>query len=154
MVGMVGLLAGTGASQSTTDIFFVGLQSITPAAWLAAWDEAIEWVKEQDFDPDFMAWSAGFDGLAGDPGNYGFSSLTPWDYGLMAEKWLAWASDKRCAGRVLAILEGGYLVAGGMFSALATAVACVLKALIKAGVARKHKMQEEEREEDKEEKKA
>jgi len=57
------------------------------------------------FDPDFILVSAGFDALAGDP--LGGLLLEPEDFGWMTRRVMEWA-ERSCAGRVVALLEGGY----------------------------------------------
>jgi acetoin utilization deacetylase AcuC-like enzyme len=57
------------------------------------------------FAPDFVLVSAGFDALAGDP--LGGQLLEPEDFHGMGAEVVALA-DERCAGRVVALLEGGY----------------------------------------------
>jgi acetoin utilization deacetylase AcuC-like enzyme len=60
---------------------------------------------EMSFGPDFILISAGFDALAGDP--LGGLLLEPEDFGGYTERLMGWAARK-CGGRVLALLEGGY----------------------------------------------
>jgi acetoin utilization deacetylase AcuC-like enzyme len=58
-----------------------------------------------DFEPDFMLLSAGFDELAGDPLSPG--SLVPHDY-FAPTSALRDMAERRCDGRLVSVLEGGY----------------------------------------------
>lgn len=60
---------------------------------------------EASFAPDFILVSAGYDGLADDP--VGGCMLEPADYHVMARAVVDWA-ERRCDGRVVAALEGGF----------------------------------------------
>jgi acetoin utilization deacetylase AcuC-like enzyme len=60
---------------------------------------------ERRFDPDFILISAGYDALAGDP--LGGLLLEPEDYAAFTSVVMAWAA-KKCMGKVLILLEGGY----------------------------------------------
>ncbi|MEX2295592.1 MAG: histone deacetylase [Gemmatimonadota bacterium] len=77
---------------------------------------------ERSFTPDFILISAGFDALAGDP--LGGLLLEPEDFHAFARSVMGWAG-RGCAGRVLALLEGGYepvrtgMAAVGTLTALA-----------------------------------
>jgi acetoin utilization deacetylase AcuC-like enzyme len=57
------------------------------------------------FDPDFILVSSGFDALAGDP--LGGLLLEPEDFHAMTRH-LMGVADRVCAGRLVALLEGGY----------------------------------------------
>jgi len=58
-----------------------------------------------EFSPDFVLISAGFDALAEDP--LGHQCLEPEDFGSMTDAVLGVAWE-HCEGRVVAVLEGGY----------------------------------------------
>lgn len=91
--------------------------------------ECLNWLG--DYDPDLVVVSAGFDGLEGDKGNYYLGHLTPEDYGKAMRMVVEWASKKKpSSSRVVALLEGGYHVRGGIMSDLATAVAYVVRELV------------------------
>jgi acetoin utilization deacetylase AcuC-like enzyme len=57
------------------------------------------------FRPDMILISAGYDALAADP--LGGMALEPQDYYDLTRQVMAWA-DAEAAGRVVAVLEGGY----------------------------------------------
>jgi acetoin utilization deacetylase AcuC-like enzyme len=60
----------------------------------------------RDFRPDAILISAGFDGLAGDPlANLKF---TPTGFRDLTRRVRAWA-DELCGGRIVSVLEGGYV---------------------------------------------
>jgi acetoin utilization deacetylase AcuC-like enzyme len=58
-----------------------------------------------DFTPDFVLVSSGFDALAGDP--LGGQLLEPEDFHRMARETVE-VADAVCGGRVVCVLEGGY----------------------------------------------
>lgn len=70
----------------------------------AALDEGLDRVAE-DFDPDLILVSCGFDALAGDP--LGGMLLEPADFHTLTRRLMDFA-ETRCEGRVVALLEGGY----------------------------------------------
>ncbi len=60
----------------------------------------------REFRPDFILISAGFDGLAGDPlANLNF---TPGGFRDLTRRIRSWADDL-CGGRIVSVLEGGYV---------------------------------------------
>ena len=77
---------------------------LAPEAYVSALQEGVN-KATQDFVPDLVMISAGFDSLAGDPlGGFTLeiehiSLLTSW----LCERAATW-----CDGRILAALEGGY----------------------------------------------
>jgi acetoin utilization deacetylase AcuC-like enzyme len=94
---------GSGAGYGTT--LNIPVHAGTPRlANLAAFDSALATVW-REFEPEFVLISAGFDSLAGDP--LGGLLLEPADMYAMARRVCDRAAD-RCAGRVVALLEGGY----------------------------------------------
>jgi len=72
------------------------LRRITREDWLPALDE---------FAPQMLFLSAGFDAAAGDP--LAGLQFTPSDYGWLTTELCGWA-DRNCEGRVVSTLEGGY----------------------------------------------
>ena len=81
------------------------LRGGTPrATYLEAFDEALAKVSE-DFQPDFVFISAGFDAMAGDP--LGWMLLEPEDFHRMTRRVMELAAGG-ARGRVVALLEGGY----------------------------------------------
>lgn len=66
---------------------------------------ALEQVREV-FRPDFVFVSSGFDVLAGDP--LGDQRVEPRDLYEFTREVMAWA-DEACGGRVVVLLEGGYV---------------------------------------------
>jgi acetoin utilization deacetylase AcuC-like enzyme len=100
-----GLAGDTGTGKGTGTTLNVPLPSHTPrAAYLDAFHEAFERTLN-DFAPDFIFVSSGFDALAGDP--LGGQLLEPEDFHRMTREVVAGA-DSACGGRVVAVLEGGY----------------------------------------------
>ena len=94
---------GVGAGEGTT--LNVPLAPGTGRdLYLAALDEGLSRAAEA-FDPDFVLASAGFDVLADDP--LGDLQLEPPDLRAVAARVRALA-EARCAGRIVALLEGGY----------------------------------------------
>lgn len=92
---------GEGATLNVT------LASGTPSqAYREAYRGALEEVRER-FAPDFVLVSAGFDVLARDP--LGGQELEPSDLGTMTEELLAWGRQASWEGRVVVLLEGGYV---------------------------------------------
>lgn len=102
---------GTGAALETGEGDGVGATlnvplpaGTTAAAYRSAFEGALDDVSER-FDPDFVLISAGFDCLAGDP--LGGFLLEPDDMHWMTRRVLE-GPAARCAGRAVALLEGGY----------------------------------------------
>jgi acetoin utilization deacetylase AcuC-like enzyme len=94
---------GEGPGRGTT--LNVPLPPRTPReSYLDVFHGALERAME-DFTPDFVFVSAGFDALAGDP--LGGQLLEPEDFHRMARE-VVEAADSVCGGRVVAVLEGGY----------------------------------------------
>jgi acetoin utilization deacetylase AcuC-like enzyme len=63
----------------------------------------------QDFKPELVLISAGFDSRRGDP--LGQFTLSDEDFGDLTHQMLDIA-DKHAAGRLISVLEGGYNLAG------------------------------------------
>jgi len=124
---------GTGNTTEGEYVKNIGLPQLLSDDWLDMVKEGLKWAD--NFDPDLLLVSCGLDGLEGDTGNYKLGHLLPQDYGHAMRLLLEWANrpGKRCQGKVLAVLEGGYKVTGGMVSDLATAVAHVVREMIDAG---------------------
>ena len=80
----------------------------------AALEEGLE-ATLAEFTPDVVLVSAGFDALAGDP--LGGLLLEPHDFHTLTRIAMA-AAERVCAGRVVALLEGGYDPARNAASAL------------------------------------
>jgi acetoin utilization deacetylase AcuC-like enzyme len=74
------------------------------AAYLAAFRD-IALTKLEVFKPDFIFVSAGFDACGNDP--LANLALEIGDYAIIGRE-LAAAADRLCAGRLVAIMEGGY----------------------------------------------
>lgn len=94
---------GIGAGAGTT-------LNVPVAAGMPASEYRARFVAALDraaavFDPDFILVSAGFDSMAGDP--LGGLLLEPDDLYALTGHVLALA-ERRCDGRVVALLEGGY----------------------------------------------
>jgi len=64
------------------------------------------------FKPDIIFVSAGFDAHRDDP--IGFATLTEQDFAWATEQLLSVAS-RCCSGRLVSVLEGGYILDGGSF---------------------------------------
>ena len=102
---------GTGASEERGSGSGLGatlnlpLRAGTPRkAYLEAFDEALAKVWE-DFRPDFVFISSGFDAMAGDP--LGGMLLEPEDFHRMTGRVMDLAAGD-AHGRIVALLEGGY----------------------------------------------
>jgi acetoin utilization deacetylase AcuC-like enzyme len=63
----------------------------------------------QDFEPDLVMISAGFDSRKGDP--LGHFQLTDPDFAALTKMLMKFA-DENCNGRIVSVMEGGYNVAG------------------------------------------
>lgn len=95
---------GTGAAVGTT--VNVPLAAGTPPAeYHARFDEALDRATAV-FRPDFVLVSAGFDVLAGDP--LGGQTLEPGDVARLTRS-LMERSATWCGGRLITVLEGGYV---------------------------------------------
>lgn len=95
----------TGRGQGEGATLNVPLPAGTPRReYLAAFAQALE-TSVSLAAPDFVLVSAGFDVLAGDP--LGGQLLEPPDLREMTLR-LMDAADRRCSGRLVAFLEGGY----------------------------------------------
>lgn len=91
--------AGTGATLNVP--LPAGLPRID---YLRRFHEAVE-RADNEFHPDFVLVSAGYDTLAGDP--LGDLRLEPEDFTELTRILVAWAG-RTCSGRIVALLEGGY----------------------------------------------
>ena len=126
------LLAGDIAkSRVEENVFLEGLLHLDRESVMTALKKGLKWAGDRE-DPDLVLISAGFDGIEGDDGNYGHGHLSPHDMRLMFRQLLSWA-DCHCHGRVVALLEGGYHVLGGMASDLATSVVYGIEEMIEFG---------------------
>jgi acetoin utilization deacetylase AcuC-like enzyme len=76
-------------------------------AWLGGLDDLVVPTLER-FAPDLLVVSAGFDAWRGDP--LGGMRVTAAGFAAMGERLFGFAA-RRCGGRALALLEGGYDVA-------------------------------------------
>jgi acetoin utilization deacetylase AcuC-like enzyme len=76
----------------------------------------------QDFKPDLVMISAGFDSRKGDP--LGHFQLTDPDFASLTKMLMQFA-DENCNGRIVSVMEGGYNVAG-----LAAGVSAHVRALL------------------------
>ncbi len=103
-----GAAGETGAGRGEGTTLNVPLGIGTPAAaYLDAFDRALDDVLAR-FHPDFVLVSAGFDVLAGDP--LGGQLLEPADLYRMTRRIVQDAAEG-CGGRVVNVLEGGYVPA-------------------------------------------
>jgi acetoin utilization deacetylase AcuC-like enzyme len=94
---------GEGEGAGTT--LNVPIPAETPRQdYLEAFRRAVDGALRA-FDPDFILVSSGFDALAGDP--LGGLLLEPEDFHAMTRH-LMEVADRVCAGRLVALLEGGY----------------------------------------------
>jgi acetoin utilization deacetylase AcuC-like enzyme len=100
------------------------LPNSTRDEWMKHWQQTVlPWLERQDFELLFI--SAGFDAHVDDP--KGAQFLETEDYYRLIINLMAIAK-KKCAGRVIAVLEGGYDVAAGASSA-----AAMVSAMMTAG---------------------
>jgi len=125
------LYPGTGAAQERGigDGEGTTLNCPMPAGsqdpdWLGAFDAEILPALE-DFRPEFVLISAGFDAHRLDP--IAGTSLSEEAFGAMTRSLLQFA-DQHCAGRLVSVLEGGYHL-----GALAACVEAHVEALVGAG---------------------
>lgn len=95
---------GRGKGLGTTRNVPLG-RGTTREEYHAAFDSALEATLEE-FRPEFVFISAGFDCLAGDP--LGGLPLEPVDLHRMTRRIIEWTADS-AEGRVIAVLEGGYV---------------------------------------------
>jgi acetoin utilization deacetylase AcuC-like enzyme len=93
------------------------------AAFRAAWGEQIIPALD-DFDPDLLVISAGFDAHAADP--LAQLRVREADFAWVTEALCAMA-DRRCGGKVVSLLEGGYDL-----EALGRSTAAHVRALMRA----------------------
>jgi len=94
---------GGGAGRGTT--LNVQLAALTPReTYRARFTEGLGRAV-QEFRPDFILISSGFDALSGDP--LGDQMLEPLDFHEMTREVLDLAAQA-CGGRVVSVLEGGY----------------------------------------------
>jgi acetoin utilization deacetylase AcuC-like enzyme len=94
-----GIGAGTGTTRNVPLPF-----GTTAAGYHAAFDEAVAAALDE-FDPQFILVSAGYDCMAGDP--LGGLPLTPADMHALTAR-LRKIANERCDGRLALLLEGGY----------------------------------------------
>jgi len=100
-----GLAEESGTGQGTGTTLNVPLPAHTPRElYLETFHHAVERALN-DFAPDFVFVSSGFDALAGDP--LGAQLLEPEDFHRMTREVVEGAASA-CGGRVVAVLEGGY----------------------------------------------
>jgi acetoin utilization deacetylase AcuC-like enzyme len=96
----------TGAGEGAGTTLNVPLQIGTPRDdYQRAFDRALDAARER-FDPDFVLVSAGFDVLAGDP--LGGQLVEPEDLHRMTRR-IVEDGAGGCGGRVVVVLEGGYV---------------------------------------------
>jgi len=93
------------------------------------------------FKPDMIFVSAGFDAHAKDLLNHGYGVLREEDYGW-GTGCLLRIANRRCRGRLVSVLEGGYTVQGGAASAFARSALAHVNALA-SGVARGYDAEQE-----------
>ena len=101
------LYPGTGAERETGMTHNIANRTVAPNAprevWRAAFDSLME--KVDDFAPDLILVSAGFDAHARDP--LASQRLEDEDYGW-ATRAIAAVARSRSKGRIVSSLEGGY----------------------------------------------
>lgn len=96
----------TGAGEGRGATLNVPLPAGTPAGeYRARFDRALEEALDR-FTPEFVLISAGFDVLAGDP--LGGQLLEPADLHALTLRTVE-VAEERCAGRIVVLLEGGYV---------------------------------------------
>jgi acetoin utilization deacetylase AcuC-like enzyme len=101
-----GAAADRGAGRGTGYTLNVPLPAGTPRADFVRRFEAAIAEATRDFAPDFVLISSGFDAMAGDP--LGNLLLEPEDMHRMT-KHLIEGVGASCEGRIVALLEGGYV---------------------------------------------
>eukprot|EP00743_Colponemidia_sp_Colp-15_P001992 GILK01002165.1.p1 GENE.GILK01002165.1~~GILK01002165.1.p1 ORF type:complete len:1017 (+),score=168.44 GILK01002165.1:92-3142(+) len=84
-----------------------------------------------EFKPDIIFISAGFDGHAKDPLNFGLVNLYEDDYRWVTEE-IVKVANSCCDGRIVSVLEGGYRTRGGILSPFAQSVGAHVRALMNA----------------------
>ncbi len=80
------------------------------------------------FKPDFILLSAGFDAHEEDEVNDDFGKWNEHDYAWLTEQ-LVRAANTHCQGKLVSVLEGGYCVRGGHLSPFAESVATHVREL-------------------------
>ncbi|MDF2812152.1 MAG: acetoin utilization protein, partial [Microvirga sp.] len=102
------LYPGTGAASETGEHGTILNAPMAPGDGSEVFRDLMERVvlpRMDAFQPDLLVVSAGFDAHWRDP--LASISLTEADFGWATRKVMALA-DRRCAGRLVSILEGGY----------------------------------------------
>mmetsp|Transcript_1042 Transcript_1042/g.1348 ORF Transcript_1042/g.1348 Transcript_1042/m.1348 type:complete len:909 (+) Transcript_1042:110-2836(+) len=82
-----------------------------------------------EFKPDLILVSAGFDAHHKDLINFGYIGLYEEDYYWITEQ-LVQLANNHCEGRIISVLEGGYRIQGGPVSAFGRSVANHVEALM------------------------
>eukprot|EP00924_Labyrinthula_sp_SR-Ha-C_P008655 augustus_masked-scaffold_37-processed-gene-2.15-mRNA-1 protein AED:0.05 eAED:0.05 QI:0/0/0/1/1/1/2/0/757 len=82
-----------------------------------------------EFDPDLIFISAGFDAHEKDEINMGYIGLTEAEYYWITSE-IVKVANKRCEGRVISVLEGGYKINCGVMSSFAKSGYFHVKALM------------------------
>jgi acetoin utilization deacetylase AcuC-like enzyme len=99
--------------------------------WRDTWRNEV-FPKLEEFQPDLILISAGFDAHRRDELNHGHVQLEEPDYEWFTQS-IVRISNKCCPGRVVSVLEGGYRVHGHVVSPFGRAIAGHLRALSAPG---------------------
>ena len=103
------------------------------AEWRQVWRNEV-FPKLEEFRPDLILISAGFDAHRRDELNHGHVQLEETDYEWFT-KHVVRIANRHCNGRVVSVLEGGYRVHGHVVSPFGRAIAGHLRSLSFPGVA-------------------
>jgi acetoin utilization deacetylase AcuC-like enzyme len=106
------LYPGTGARSETGEHGTIVNAPLRAGDGSEAFREAVESVvlrRMEDFGPDLIVISAGFDAHWRDP--LANLNLMESDFAWATQKLMALA-DRRCGGRIVSVLEGGYDLEG------------------------------------------
>eukprot|EP00238_Polyblepharides_amylifera_P000660 CAMPEP_0196572032 /NCGR_PEP_ID=MMETSP1081-20130531/2154_1 /TAXON_ID=36882 /ORGANISM="Pyramimonas amylifera, Strain CCMP720" /LENGTH=829 /DNA_ID=CAMNT_0041889213 /DNA_START=35 /DNA_END=2524 /DNA_ORIENTATION=+ len=88
--------------------------------WRRAWVRRILPALDQ-FNPDLIIISAGFDAHRKDLVNCGYVGIEERDYAWITDA-IIQVANKCCSGRIVSVLEGGYRIQGGVVSAFSRSV--------------------------------
>eukprot|EP00943_MAST-04B_sp_MAST-4B-sp1_P007058 g7058.t1 len=100
--------------------------------WRDTWRDEV-FPKLEEFKPDLILISAGFDAHRRDELNHGHVQLEEPDYEWFTRS-VVRIANKYCPGKVVSVLEGGYRVHGHVVSPFGRAVAGHVRALSAPGV--------------------
>jgi acetoin utilization deacetylase AcuC-like enzyme len=111
---------GSGATRNDKNIVDVGQNSRSRFDWRTSWRNIVL-PRVEEFKPDLIIISAGFDAHKADFINGGYCGALEFDY-VWLTKALVGIANKTCEGRILSVLEGGYRIQGKNVSAFARSV--------------------------------